>query len=270
MMALCPYPETCPPGAVALLDKVHTDEFPSQEEYDLYAWLCDNPNADVWAIEANQLTLQTNRATGAHKRYTHCNLQIVTPEEQQNNPEAYEVRRRQEIIAAIEPARIVIEPHGNRDELLYVVYDRAASPLVRGVAAALGAQHALLFGKNYLGYGRSNHLIIDVPMRMKHEYLPCMGELLGKLATGNWNPEPLPLHEYTFFRSVSVAEARAWGLPEEKDSFEPFSPADQQKLVAAGVPPHLVSVDWSYQKYGRRTGYVGELYLPVFSDDNLL
>jgi hypothetical protein len=255
------FAETCPDGAIAVVTDVHPDEYTSEAAYDLHALLEHEPIDGVWAIRGNELTLQNNRATGRHDRFAHTNLQTVTDEYAVQHPEEYEVQRYAQLGIALRAARLVIQTHASRCNVAYAWYNENASVEVQGVVSAIGISRAVLMRPPIISYGRPTHCVLEFSALQKDSYLQSMYGLLQKLAAGEvFTPEPI--QEYDFIGDLMVDDARRMGLPDEHEPWTPFSPSAQEQLVRNGIPGDAVPSCWSYEMYGRRHGYMGELVRP--------
>jgi|GEM_PF-3595872 len=257
------FPAVCPEDAVAVETDVHTDEWTSDRGYDLYALLARRRPANIWAVRANERTWRTNRLTGQRKRYTDRNLQTASASAA-IDPSAYEVLRDRELAVAVAAARCVIQTHAHIGTVDYAWYNKGAPDYVRGIVSAFGIDRAVHVKPPNMKYDHPTHMTVDFGVLRKPRYLGDMYDVLEALGNGT-ELKPEAIQEYTFLADVTVEQSRAIGLPDEHTAWEPFSAADQERLVEHGFPAATVPTCWSYEQYGSRNGYIGELALPITS-----
>jgi hypothetical protein len=253
--------EACPPGYVAVLPHVHTDEYTSKPAYDIHELLQRQPIEGVWSVPANERTLLRNRATGGNERFTEIDLQLAVDGSHASSS-AYEIQRRKQLMVATQAARIIIQPHANGELIDYAWYDAAVCPEVRGLVTSVGMTRAVIVGPMLMSYGDPRHVMLDFGRPSQATYLDTMYGLLERLVVGQYG-EPGAVREYNFEADVKVEDVEQAGLPMEHEAWQPFEGSDQQKLISLGLSPDCVPTSWSYQRYGKRYGFIGEMVRPV-------
>lgn len=234
---------------VLVLNRMHLDEWPAGQVESMLTNLSGNPAITGFSRQAP--ALGASRQRGYDGNITDC-----FPGHPRGNREERDAWR---ITQLSRSADLVLDIHGTRrtDET-FPFYGPAGrtSPLIKGVAALLGADYAII--------PRAPHPAGVLPGYVGWDLAPgstVLQELpgwLGALAAG-WTPPGRPMAEYQYVDGIQHEDAKRLGLQRE---YPPLTRLPDHAMRSLGLPLPAYALSWSADLNGH-TGYWGEIVVPA-------
>jgi hypothetical protein len=233
---------------ILVLNRMHLDEWPAGQVESMLESLRQHPAITGFSRQAP--------APGAVRRRGHdANITDCFPGSPDGNREERDAWR---ITGLARNADLVLDIHGTRQQdETFAFYGPAgrSSPLVTGVAALLGSDHAVII--------RAPHPAGVLPGYVGWDLAPGSAILeklpgwLTAIAAG-WTPPARPMAEYRYVDGIQQKDAERAGL---RRQYPPFTRLPDEAMRALGLPVPAYTLSWNADLYGH-TGYWGEIAVP--------